>query len=165
MGVKHKITFRREKRGLGRPESRKLVSAAVGAALNALGVDEPCEISVLLTNGEGIRRINAEFRGVDSETDVLSFPLNELTPEAFDPGFCERDPQTGRLLLGDIVLSIPRCERQALELGHSFNRELSYLTIHSVLHLLGFDHLDEGREKRRMRRLEKHICEEMGLGR
>ena len=88
---------------------------------------------------------------------MLSFPLNELRPGDFDPEVCERDPETGALLLGDMMISVPRCEAQGEEYGHGYARELMYLTVHSVLHLLGYDHVDEGAMKRQMRAREKLI--------
>ncbi|MBS1419520.1 MAG: rRNA maturation RNase YbeY [Firmicutes bacterium] len=129
-------------------------------ALAAQGADRPCIISVMLTDGEGIRRVNRAFRGVDRETDVLSFPLNELSPGDFCPECCETDPETGAVMLGDMMISIPRCEAQGRELGHGFKREIMYLTVHSVLHLLGYDHVDEGEMKRQMRAREKAIMGE-----
>jgi probable rRNA maturation factor len=126
-------------------------------------VDRPCELSVQLTDDAGIREINLETRGIDAATDVLSFPLNDLTPGGFDGAICEKDPGTGRVLLGDMVLSVPRCEAQGEEFGHGFDREITYLAIHSVLHLLGYDHLDEGEEKCRMRSREKAILSLLGV--
>ena len=116
-----------------------------------------CILSVLLTDDEGIRRINREFRGLDRPTDVLSFPMNDLIAGQFDPAQCERDPEAGEILLGDMVLSIPRCVEQGEEFGHGYNREVQYLTVHSVLHLLGYDHVDEGPMKKQMRAREKLI--------
>ena len=110
-----------------------------------------------LVDGQEIRRLNREYRNTDRETDVLSFPLNELTPGAFDPEECERDWETGAVMLGDMMISIPACERQGEEFGHGFDREIQYLTVHSVLHLLGYDHVDEGEQKRQMRAREKAI--------
>ena len=154
---KHEIAVSREKSGLGHPNAAALIKKAACRALEAEGITEPCLISVLLTDGEGIRAVNRDFRGVDRETDVLSFPLNELQPGMFRAEDCERDPETGELMLGDMLLSLPACEKQGQELGHGFNREVQYLTVHSVLHLLGYDHLDEGEQKRRMREREKAI--------
>ena len=94
---------------------------------------------------------------MDRATDVLSFPMNELTPGAFDPDACEWDYETDRAMLGDMVISMERCAEQAETYGHSFAHEVSYLTVHSVLHLLGYDHVDEGEDKRRMRAREKEI--------
>lgn len=155
--MQHKFYIYREKRGLGHPETAALVKKAAAAALRAEGVDEPCEIGVTLTNDEGIHAINREQRGVDRATDVLSFPMNELTPGAFNPDACEWDYETDRAMLGDMVISMERCAEQAETYGHSFAHEVSYLTVHSVLHLLGYDHVDEGEDKRRMRAREKEI--------
>ncbi len=153
----YEIEVSREIRNLGHRNAAALIRAAACDALKAEGIAVPCLISVMLTDGEGIRRINREFRQVDRETDVLSFPLNELKPGEFDAECCERDWETGAVMLGDMMISIPACERQGEEFGHGFSRELRYLTVHSVLHLLGYDHTDEGEQKRLMRRREKII--------
>ena len=131
-----KITITRTRRGLGFPDTQRYVKRAAAAALRAEGVTVPCELDV---------------------TDVLSFPMNELTPGAFDPDACEWDYETDRAMLGDMVISMERCAEQAGTYGHSFAHEVSYLTVHSVLHLLGYDHVDEGEDKRRMRAREKEI--------
>ena len=136
--MQHKFYIYREKRGLDHPETAALVKKAAAAALRAEGVDEPCEIGVTLTNDEGIHAINREQRGVDRPTDVLSFPI------------------------GDMVLSLERAEAQGEEYGGGFKHEVQYLTVHSVLHLLGYDHLDEGEEKAKMRAREKAIMKELG---
>ena len=159
----HTITIYREKRGLGFPEAPKLIRRAIKAALKAEGVVEDCIVDVMLTDDAGIHTINREQRGIDRPTDVLSFPMNELTEGAFDPSVCEYDYETGKLLLGDMVLSLERCAAQAIEYGHGFDREVSYLSVHSVLHLLGYDHVDEGERKRRMREREEYIMERIGL--
>ena len=153
----HTITVYREKRGLGYPEAAALVRRAAKAALKAQGVEEDCVINVMLTNDAGIHAINLEQRGIDTPTDVLSFPLNELTEGAFDPAACEADLDTGKLLLGDMVLNLERCAAQGAEYGHGFAHELQYLTVHSVLHLLGYDHVDEGPRKKAMRAREKAV--------
>ena len=155
--MEHEIYVSREKTGLGHREAAGLIKKAVNMTLDAEGIDRPCQISVMLTDEEGIRRVNREFRGVDAATDVLSFPMNELVPGAFDAEDCERDLDTGDLLLGDMMISLPRCERQGEEFGHGFEREIMYLSVHSVLHLLGYDHLDEGEQKAQMRAREKAI--------
>ena len=155
--MKHQISLSREKRGLGHPEASALVKEAVRAALAAEGVSEPCLVGVVFTDDEGIRRVNREFRGVDCATDVLSFPFSEQRPGAFDAQLCERDPESGRLLLGDMMISLERCALQGEEFGHGFEREIRYLTVHSVLHLLGYDHVDEGKMKKQMRAREKEI--------
>ena len=153
----HEIAVSREVKNLGHRNAASLIRKAAERALAAENVQVPCLISVMLTDEEGIHRVNREFRGVDRETDVLSFPLNELTPGAFDPETCERDWETGAVMLGDMMISIPACEKQGEEFGHGFEREIQYLTVHSVLHLLGYDHVDEGGQKRQMRAREKTI--------
>ncbi len=155
--MKHEIYVSREVTGLGHNNSAACIKKAVNMALDAEGVDVPCIVSVMLTDDEGIHSVNREFRNVDRPTDVLSFPMNELTPGAFDAAECERDMDTGAVLLGDMMISIPRCAAQGEEFGHGYNRELMYLTVHSVLHLLGYDHVDEGEMKRAMRAREKAI--------
>ena len=155
--MKHDISVSREKRGLGHPEAAALVKSAVRAALEAEGVSRPCLIGVVFTDDEGIRRVNREFRGIDRATDVLSFPFSEQRPGTFDAESCARDPDSGRLLLGDMMISLERCAAQGDELGHGFEREIRYLTVHSVLHLLGYDHMDEGKMKKQMRAREKMI--------
>ncbi len=155
--MQHEIYISREVTGLGHNNSAALIKKAVAMALDAEGVDTPCIISVMLTDDEGIHRVNREFRSVDRPTDVLSFPLNELTPGEFDAALCERDMDSGAVLLGDMMISVPRCAAQGEEFGHGYERELMYLTVHSVLHLLGYDHVDEGEMKRQMRAREKAI--------
>lgn len=155
--MKHEIYVSREVKGLGHNNSAACIKRAVNMALDAEGVDVPCVVSVMLTDDEGIHSVNREFRNVDRPTDVLSFPMNELTPGAFDADACERDMDTGAVLLGDMMLSVPRCAAQGEEYGHGYERELMYLTVHSMLHLLGYDHMDEGEMKRAMRAREKAI--------
>lgn len=155
--MKHEIYVSREVKNLGHNESAALIKKAASMALAAEGVDVPCIISVMLTDDEGIHYVNREFRNVDRPTDVLSFPQNELEPGAFDAELCERDMDTGAVLLGDMMISVPRCEEQGKEFGHGYKREIMYLTVHSVLHLLGYDHVDEGEMKAQMRAREKAI--------
>jgi len=128
------------------------------------GVDFPCEVDVLVTSDAGIHQINLDMRQVDRPTDVLSFPEFELTPGEL-PGAEDADPGTGLVPLGDMVLSMERVQAQAKEYGHSNRRELAYLVVHSVLHLLGYDHLDEGPMKAQMREREEAIMAELGLER
>lgn len=153
----HKIYMSRDRRGLGLLSARLLIKRAVLAALRAENISQPCEVSVLLTDDEGIHALNREFRQVDRATDVLSFPANELTAGEFDPDSCEVNPKTGRIVLGDMALSIEHAVAQGKEFGHGTKREIQYLTVHSMLHLLGYDHMDEGEEKRQMRCREKEI--------
>ena len=161
MGVK--IMLSRSKSGLGRPEARRLIIRAISAALRAENVGVDCEISVLLTDNSGIWELNRDYRGVDRPTDVLSFPANELTPGEFDAEMCDIDLETGRAFLGDMAISLEKCAAQAEEYGHSFERELMYLTVHSTLHLLGYDHVDEAEMKRQMRAREELIMSGLGV--
>lgn len=155
--MKHEIFLSREVSGLGHNNSAALIKKAVNMALDAEGVTVPCAVSVVLTDDEGIHRVNREFRGVDRPTDVLSFPMNELMPGEFDADICEKDMDSGAIMLGDMMLSVPRCQAQGEEFGHGYDREIMYLTVHSVLHLLGYDHVDEGEMKKQMRAREKAI--------
>ena len=145
MGVSLKLRLRCEN-GVRCPLGlRRRIFRAARAVLLAESVAEPCELSVLLTDDEGIHALNRAFRGVDRPTDVLSFPMGG------------NDPRTGRLLLGDMALNTARAAAQGREYGHGTDHEISYLTVHSVLHLLGYDHEDEGEQKRAMRAREKLI--------
>ncbi len=153
----HEVYISREVKNLGHNNAAVLIKKAVKMSLDAEGITVPCLISVMLTDDEGIREVNREFRQIDRATDVLSFPLNELQPGEFDPEDCEQDFDTGAVMLGDMMISLPRCEEQGKEFGHGFEREIQYLTVHSVLHLLGYDHVDEGPMKWQMRQREKEI--------
>ena len=140
-----------------------LIKRVVRETLRLEGVDKPCEVSVLITNERKIRGINREFRGQDAPTDVLSFPMLELSkPGWSDPGEGAVDPGTCLIPLGEIVLSAERVVIQAREYMQTRERETAYLTVHSVLHLLGYDHVDEASGKRRMREREKLIMETIG---
>ena len=139
----------------------------IPAALEAEGVGLPCEVDVLFTDDEGIHQINLEQREVDRPTDVLSFPMFEFAPGT-PPGPEDRDlldPGSGLLPLGDMVFSVDRIRAQAAEFGHSEQRELCYLAVHSALHLLGYDHLDEGPQKKQMRAREEAILGALGITR
>ncbi len=159
--MSHFLEFTRSRTGLGFPRTKALVKAAVEAALTAEGVEAPCAIEILLTDDETIHEINREHRGVDRATDVLSFPMNELRPGDFDQDACEYDYERECILLGDMVISMERCAAQAEEFGHSFAHEVQYLAVHSALHLLGYDHVDEGEQKRQMRAREKEIMQKL----
>ena len=135
---------------------------AVLAALEGEGVDVPCVVAVCVTDDAGIRQTNLEMRGVDRPTDVLSFPMFQLEPGE-KPQAEWADPDTDKVWLGDMMLSLERAAAQAAEFGHSPEREVCYLAVHSVLHLLGYDHLDEGPMKAQMRRREEAILSEMGI--
>ena len=140
------------------PVISSVIQKCVEATLNAEGVTAPCEINVLVTNDRGIHAINKASRDIDKPTDVLSFPMFELTPGAPPADWSEYLDETGLCPLGDMCISLERAKAQAKEFGHSAKREVGYLTIHSMLHLLGYDHLDEGLMKRQMRAREETIA-------
>ena len=141
------------------------IRKVITAALAAENVSLPCEINVLLTNDEGIHQINLDMREVDRATDVLSFPMFDLEPGVPPEGEEFLDPGTERCPLGDMVISLERAEAQAQEFGHSLEREFCYLTVHSVLHLLGYDHMDDGPMKAQMRAREEAILGALGITR
>ena len=143
---------------------RALIRKVIRTALAAEGVNFPCEVDVLLTDDANIRQINKEMRNVDRATDVLSFPEFELTPGQL-PAPEDADPGTGLVPLGDMAISMEHVAAQAKEFGHSNRRELCYLVVHSVLHLLGYDHLDEGPMKAQMRQREEAILAQLGITR
>ena len=117
---------------------------------------ERCQLSVTFVGLEEIHELNREYRGVDRPTDVLSFPQFEDISEEL--------PEVGEICLGDVVICEEKAREQATEYGHSFERELVYLFTHSVLHLLGYDHMEEV-EKQEMRRREEEIMRHIGLSR
>ena len=162
--MKHQITVHGDRPHLNTPGITAHIKRCIREALRAEGVGVPCEISVLLTDNEGIRVINREYRDVDRETDVLSFPMFDLTPGAFPQNTEDYlDPGSDLFPLGDMAISMEKVRAQAGEFGHSPRRELGYLTVHSVLHLLGYDHMDEGPMKRQMRDREEAIMELLSL--
>lgn len=160
----HYIPITADVPGAANDANCALIRRTIRTALAAEGLTAPCEVDVLLTDDDGIHEINRELRQVDRPTDVLSFPEFELTPGQL-PGPEDADPGTGLIPLGDMVLSMERVAAQAREYGHSKRRELSYLVTHSVLHLLGYDHLDEGPMKAQMRAREDAIMALLGLER
>ena len=143
----------------------KLLGRVIPAALEAEGVTVPCEVDVLLTDDAGIHQINLEQRQVDRPTDVLSFPMFEFTPGEPPTDDTDADPETGLVPLGDMVISLERARAQGEEYGHGTEREVAYLAVHSVLHLLGYDHMDEGPQKRQMREREEVILNSLGISR
>ena len=161
MAKRHYIPITADVPGVSEGQ-RALIRRVIRTALAAEGVDFPCEVDVCVTSDEGIHQINREMREVDRPTDVLSFPAFDLHPGEL-PGDEDADPATGLVPLGDMCLSLERVQAQAREYGHSNRRELAYLVVHSVLHLLGYDHLDEGPQKAQMRAREDAIMEELGI--
>ena len=164
----HYIPVTADVPGASSEQNCALIRKTIRTALQLEGVTLPCEVDVLLTDDAGIWEINRNMRDVDRPTDVLSFPEFDFKPG--EPPTPETagdlpDYATGLLPLGDMVISMERVRAQAKEYGHSNRRELAYLVAHSTLHLLGYDHLDEGEKKEQMRAREDAIMEEMGIGR
>ena len=147
-----------------------LIKTVVERAFSSEGapVDSAC-VNVLITDNEGIRQLNNDYRGIDSPTDVLSFPnLDFDKPSQFDVPEDRKadytDPETGELILGDIILNVDRIFSQAEEFGHSVKREMAFLTAHSCLHLCGYDHMTPDEEKVMFSKQEE-ILEKLGITR
>lgn len=150
-------------------EIKNLINNAVDAALKFEGFKYNYEISVVVTDNAGIKSMNHQFRNIDRETDVLSFPMiefckNGLDDQTYEVSDDEVNPETGNVMLGDIVISIEKANEQAVEYGHSFNRELAFLTVHSTLHLLGYDHMLI-EEEQVMREKQEKILSSINLSR
>ena len=159
----HKIYLRQQESVSDNSISKRVIKKSVRTALRIEKISIPCEVNVLVTDDTGIKKINRDFRGIDEPTDVLSFPLQEILPGSFEYDANEVDRDTNRLPLGDIILSADTLRKHAFDYGNTINRETAYMVIHSVLHLLGYDHLDEGADKREMRVREKLILEKTGI--
>ena len=135
-----------------------LIRRAIISSLDYEGFENNAEVSVTFTDNEGIKALNAQYRGIDKETDVLSFPLTD-----FEGG--DEPPVDEEITgLGDIVISLEKAQAQADEYGHSFEREMAFLTVHSMLHLLGYDHVNSEQEDEEMRCRQREILNNMGLG-
>ena len=145
---KHPLTYR----------LKMLVREAIEATLDYEQYGNPCEVSVSFVDNAEIRDLNKKFRGIDKATDVLSFPLFDYDGESEEPPV---DEMLG--MLGDIVLSLEQAAIQAEEYGHSFEREVAFLTVHSMLHLLGYDHETGEEDEADMRRRQSEIMDLMGL--
>ena len=135
---------------------RMLVRRCCNAVLRMEKFEGPAEISVIFVDNQQIRKLNAQYRSKDVETDVLSFPMGEN-------GVYDVNHSTGAKILGDVVISMEKAVEQAERFGHSLEREVGYLTAHSMLHLLGYDHEKSGIEKVRMREKEEQVMTELGL--
>lgn len=154
-----KINMQFDTFSLKNPIISSIISKCIEATLAAERVTVPCEINVLVTNDKGIHAINLASREIDRPTDVLSFPMFQFVPgESPEDWEGYLDIETGLCPLGDMCISLERATAQAKEYGHSVKREVGYLTIHSMLHLLGYDHLDEGPMKKQMREREEAIA-------
>lgn len=140
------------------PENfERLIERCTIAALESEGIEDDAEVSVTLVDNVKICELNAEFREIDRETDVLSFPLGD------DEGF-EVNPDTDAILLGDIVISPERARTQAEEYGHSYEREMAFLLTHSLFHLLGYDHMTPD-EEREMFDKQEEVLQRLGITR
>lgn len=145
-----------------------LIKACIKKTLEMEGIQIPVLISMVFVDNDEIHQINLNFRGVDKETDVLSFPMLELGIKnrniSMEDFANDIDPETNALMLGDIVISLEKAEEQAKEYGHSFSREIGFLTTHSILHLLGYDHMEPDDEKI-MRKKEEAVLAALQLSR
>ncbi len=156
---KVKVVFTDDQKSFRLPSgTRLLIRRCCHAVLEEENFPVSAEISVRIVDNESIRALNNEFREIDRATDVLSFPLCEA-------GEYEVNPATNLCLLGDIVISAERAHEQSIEYGHSFQREIAFLTVHSMLHLLGYDHEAGGIEAVHMREKEEKVLTELGLKR
>ena len=135
---------------------KKLINSSICSALTVEGFEQPAEVNVTFVSDNRIKQINAEFRNINSSTDVLSFPLGEN-------GCYDINPENNHAMLGDVIISIDHAISQAETYGHTLDREIAYLTVHSIFHLLGYDHIDEGREKQIMRAKEESALKLINL--
>lgn len=123
-----------------------------------------CEINILITDDEAIRELNRQFREIDKPTDVLSFPMADISEGKIADEGADLDIDEGLLVIGDIVISMETAKKQAEQYGHSLERELAFLTAHGMFHLLGYDHMESHEEKMMMEKQEK-VLDRMGLKR
>lgn len=137
---------------------RMLIRRCCHAVLQLEGFKDSAEISVSFVDNDQIQEMNRQYRNIDAPTDVLSFPMGEN-------GNYDVNHETGAKILGDIVISVPKAMEQAKTYGHSFEREMGFLTAHSMLHLLGYDHENGGLEAMRMREKEEAVLLQLGLPR
>ncbi len=136
--------------------TKLLIRKACLATLVNEGIEQSALVDVTIVDDEEIKRVNSQFRNIDKSTDVLSFPLGEN-------GVYDTDMKTGAIMLGDIMISAEHAVSQADLYGHGLEREIAFLTVHSMLHLLGYDHVNGGMEKTIMREKEEKILEALGL--
>ena len=141
-------------------EIRKAIKDAIDLTLLTEGIDKKCEISIVFTNNKKIHVLNREARGVDKATDVLSFPII-----SDDDSIGDIDIATGNLILGDIVISVEKAQEQALTYGHSLKREMAFLSVHSTLHLLGYDHELSKEDEEYMFNKQEEILNKLGITR
>lgn len=148
-------------------EFHKMIEEAVKQSLIIENITSSVEVSVMIVSSEEIKEINKEQRNIDQSTDVLSFPMLDYNPiDSMNATLnkCTRNPETNEVYLGDIVISWDKVIEQSQDYGHTVNRELSFLVIHSMLHLLGYDHMTEA-DERAMIKQQKLILDKLGIGR
>jgi len=150
------------------PGAEKLLARTAEECLRAEGIVHSAYAQLQITDDPGIHQINREYRGVDRPTDVLSFPSIPCTPEK-TLGHCQKRmlremDETRMCFLGDIIISLPRAQEQAIEYGHSLEREIAYLTAHALFHLMGYDHMNDA-DKERMRAMEEKALANAGISR
>ena len=143
------------------PAMEEMLAKVLNQAADVYGLEPQTEVSVVLADDEYIHGLNKRYRGKDRPTDVLSFAMNEHCEGEHEPEISE-GPDNIEILLGDIVISLETAARQADEYGHSLERELAYLTIHGMLHLLGYDH-EADEEKKEMRHEEEYVLSLLGI--
>lgn len=157
--MKIEIFLSNEQEKLAPPaDIEQLIEQCTRAALEEEEISEDAQVSVTLVDNEAIREINREHRDIDRATDVLSFPLCD--EDSFDT-----DPETGAILLGDIVISLERAQEQADEYGHSYRREVAFLITHSLFHLLGYDHVNGEDEEKLMFAKQDKVLDKLGITR
>jgi probable rRNA maturation factor len=158
-GRTNRIYIRNDQKKVKIPRGmRDIVRKCCNAVLKDEGMNEACEVSVTFVDNEQIKRLNGEFRNKPVETDVLSFPMGE-------DGVYDTDPETGAKLLGDVVISMEKALEQSVEYNHSIQREVGFLTVHSMYHLLGYDHETGEEDARLMHSKEKKTLDRIGLTR
>lgn len=154
-----KVVFYDKQKSVKLPSGiRMLLRRACSATLEYEEFPYKAEVNVSFVDDEQIHELNLKFRDIDKSTDVLSFPLGE-------DGVYDTNPETGLKMLGDVVISVEHAVAQAKEFGHTLNREMAFLTVHSMLHLLGYDHVNGGIEAVRMREHEEAVLTKLGVSR
>ena len=141
-------------------EIKKAIKNAIDLTLKEEGVEKNCEVSIVFTNNKKIRLLNKEARGIDKPTDVLSFPIMSNDDELGDI-----DISTGNIILGDIVISVEQAQKQSELYGHSLLREMAFLSVHSTLHLLGYDHEVSKEDEKYMNTKQEDILSKLGITR
>ena len=153
---KIKVTISDKQKEMKMPTGiRLLLRRCCIAVLKNEGFTDSAEVNITFTDDENIHKLNRDFRNIDRPTDVLSFPLGE-------DGVYDTNPETGAKMLGDIVISVETAEAQAKEYNHPFQYEMAFLTIHSMLHLLGYDHVNGGIEQMKMQEKEEFVMQQLG---